>query len=113
MPLKTPKKESVCSLETDKKKVISQIRSLLNDFPQMHPLANQFFLQSTFSLLKHVLLDLRSLDNKLKEEKGAMKQKAYEATLRRGIKIASAPLRALKKPYPIKLPSQPELEISM
>jgi hypothetical protein len=94
------------TLEEQKRKLINAIRTLLNDYPGLHPLANDFFYQSTLTILKRVHLELLRLDGSQME-----KEKKIRERLEKGKKIASAPLRALKKSQPRKIQGQEEFEL--
>ena len=96
------------SLEQKKKKVIQDIRCLLNDFPGLHPLASNFFQISTLTVLKRIHLDLLKLDGNAKQREQKLREKLEKVE-----KITSAPIRAIKKYKPKKVQGQTELEIIM
>lgn len=96
------------SHEDKKRNLINDIRSLLNDYPTLHPLADDFFHNSTLTLLKKIHNDLLKLDGAQQQ-----REKKLRERLERGKKMATAPLRALKKSAPQKIQNQEEFEISL
>jgi hypothetical protein len=74
-PTKTTKEQpsvekNPCSkkkIDEKKRKVIKQIRTLLNDYPTLHPLQDDFFQHTTLTLLNRLHLNLRVLDGMMKK----------------------------------------------
>jgi len=95
-------------LEEKKRRIIQDIRTLLNDYPTLHPLADDVFVSSTLTLLKRIHLELMQIDGSVKRREAKIRER-----LEKNKKMASAPLRALKKSPPKKDPRQEELEISL
>jgi hypothetical protein len=52
----------ISPLDTKKKKVIQNIRRLLNDHPQLHPLAHKVLLSATYTVLKRLHRDILRID---------------------------------------------------
>jgi hypothetical protein len=96
------------SHEEKKRKLINDIRCLLNDYPMLHPLADDFFHSSTLTLLKKIHLDLLKLDGSKPQKEMRLREK-----LEKGKKMSTAPLRALKKSAPRKIQNQEEFEICL
>jgi hypothetical protein len=87
-------------LDVKKKKVIQQIRTLLNDYPEVHPLDHKVLICATYTVLKDLHLNLMELDNPNLKGKDGKKEKTIEQvahnlerakrlTHRRGINIQS------------------------
>lgn len=105
---KNDTRDAAQSHEEKKRKLINDIRCLLNDYPTLHPLADDFFHSSTLTLLKKIHLDLLRLDGSKSQKEIKLRER-----LEKGKKMSTAPLRALKKSPPRKNQNQEELEICL
>jgi hypothetical protein len=89
---------NINSLEEEKKKLIKNIRGILNDYPALHPIADNFFKNSTLTILKGVWLQMLELDTASPtEKKKPVQEKKIKESLQQGKKHSTLPSRVLAK----------------